>query len=554
MCTDKEHGGKRCLNDTSAARRQRRKASQVRNKSQSASLTVGTTAESSTVPSSQFTEQVEILKKLIGSAPPAEVSQLDYDMYVEKKITEFGMALGVEAERIADFTPEALNKEIENLDSLYSEVAARRRKNEQKANEFLDELNEYEDRHELRHSWDVNQAVKRIKDYKNDEGQALISRAQEFVDEFAAVAEDSKAVDKIYNNERLRIRNHYSGKLTAAYQSLISGVRPVGGVVKYAPESDAEAVELVNRTVSKHYPTEWLQHHNEHSEVILRSAATRPNYNYDSNDGGKDVEVAREKRIEFVFISSSTVEGHDKLMNTINETFSDTPRTHFTFSSPTVQETFTKVFYSTTEEEIYDEEKHGVIAENEREAAGWEHRPSLASLIYLSTAESLEHAEKIATQPYWVRKSTTMTAPAKVLTLHNDEGLKKHQLPVPDVGNEKEAITYHEFGHRMEDVMPDKKLTRYEHAFLKRRTGKTEENFNQGMVTALGTDELYHNSDFVYRYTGRAYSNVDFTEVFTTGIEALYGGNLGGLVGNSNNYSKPDLDHRGFVLGVLATL
>ncbi len=55
-------------------------------------------------------------------------------------------------------------------------------------------------------------------------------------------------------------------------------------------------------------------------------------------------------------------------------------------------------------------------------------------------------------------------------------------------------------------------------------------------------------------YVGKEYFDGKRYEVFTTGIQALYSGEYGGLLGLSPQYKTPDLEHRNFVLGILATV
>lgn len=123
--------------------------------------------------------------------------------------------------------------------------------------------------------------------------------------------------------------------------------------------------------------------------------------------------------------------------------------------------------------------------------------------------------------------------------------------------------TIHEFGHRCEHVVP---LIRHmEAAFYDRRTrlptGEREPFVTQ-TFGALG-DTKTRPDTFVTPYIGRDYRSegqrswwtdlrdTQFFEVFTVGVESLFGGSYGGMFGL--NRHDDDAEHRHATLGILTT-
>lgn len=551
MCVDKKHGGRRCPNDTSASRRQRRKASTLldKMKQEAVAVVLQPSTEVSTLDKSDFLTEAADIKTLIGSPPPAGVSQSDYDMQVEKRITDFGVALADEAEKRVGYSPESLQKKIDALDSVYDDIRAREQKHTEDEKALLEEMNAYR---ASRSSSGNNEQVK----FDDDEGIALLDRTTVSALERRAIQRERYNVSVEHANQVLRLRNNELDKLSAAYQEVLAEIRPLGGEVRFAADhSNSAATELLQRTVGKHYPSEWLEHHNNASgEVVVEETFDRPNYANRKEDKASPAgDVPKEKPpIYFSYTIQADNENQMKVWNTVLDVFKDSSEVQYSYEDAFAGATHKQVIFLATPEEEYQVHQHGELTETELRQQGWEYRPSLTRLDRAANMDDTDRAIEIVKTPCWVRKTFTQQPEIKVMSLSTIDKNSGRLSSNSKAGRPSEAIAYHEFGHRMEEVMPDSKLTRYERAFLKRRTGKTDENFNENMRTNFG-NELYHDGGFVYSYTGRAYVE-NFFEVFTTGIEAVYGGNLGGLVGNSPEYETADKDHRGFVLGALATL
>ncbi|MGP5049493.1 hypothetical protein [Glutamicibacter ardleyensis] len=111
------------------------------------------------------------------------------------------------------------------------------------------------------------------------------------------------------------------------------------------------------------------------------------------------------------------------------------------------------------------------------------------------------------------------------------------------------AVATHEFTHRMENVVPG--LYDLEKQFRDRRT-----TMNNGRLEPLvgirspGSRERARVDHFTSRYMGRVYNFDGYTEIMSTGTQALFGGDYGGLTGMGRG-ANADHDMRNFVLGAL---
>jgi hypothetical protein len=120
------------------------------------------------------------------------------------------------------------------------------------------------------------------------------------------------------------------------------------------------------------------------------------------------------------------------------------------------------------------------------------------------------------------------------------------------------ASLIHEFTHRMEYVhIPEgARIAELEDMFLRRRTnaGPRAKGPRQGKRRyKLGRkDEMTRPDNFADPYIGKEYQGLRAREILTTGMEGVFCGKFGNLIG-TDGY-KADPDHRAFVFGILATI
>ncbi|GAB2455384.1 hypothetical protein [Xylanimonas ulmi] len=109
------------------------------------------------------------------------------------------------------------------------------------------------------------------------------------------------------------------------------------------------------------------------------------------------------------------------------------------------------------------------------------------------------------------------------------------------------AVCVHELAHRFEEAVYG--VRGLEGLFTARRATKADGDV--AALTPIYADdgEVARDGGYVDPYFGREYSHGNF-EVLSCGMQALFGGESGGLVGVGG--LRTDLDHRAFVLGTLA--
>jgi hypothetical protein len=124
------------------------------------------------------------------------------------------------------------------------------------------------------------------------------------------------------------------------------------------------------------------------------------------------------------------------------------------------------------------------------------------------------------------------------------------------VGEDKGMrVAMHEFAHRVEATTPH--VTAYEDAFLKRRAGhlpvQDGSEVTPEKISSIysGKKEVGFKDNFPSHYMGKVYHGSSYKEILSMGMESVFSGTNGGLVG-LDNYSA-DADYKKFILGVLAS-
>ncbi len=146
------------------------------------------------------------------------------------------------------------------------------------------------------------------------------------------------------------------------------------------------------------------------------------------------------------------------------------------------------------------------------------------------------------------RRAAYMTD--RVQVVHSPQIVTNRQDAQVEGVSETYAVCVHEASHRFESTVPG--ITKVEQQFVTRRATRPG-----GVVNPLqplyadGSDEAARRGGFVDPYVGKEYAS-GHREVLSMGMESLFGGNFGGLIGITNH--RVDLEHRAFVLGALAGL
>jgi hypothetical protein len=109
-------------------------------------------------------------------------------------------------------------------------------------------------------------------------------------------------------------------------------------------------------------------------------------------------------------------------------------------------------------------------------------------------------------------------------------------------------VALHEFAHRVEDTTPA--VRHYEQAFLSRRAGLRSDTPEQLTAIHGRSKERGYKDNFTNHYMGRVYESGS-RELLSMGMEAVFSGTEGGLVGAGDH--KADADYKRFILGMLAS-
>ena len=117
--------------------------------------------------------------------------------------------------------------------------------------------------------------------------------------------------------------------------------------------------------------------------------------------------------------------------------------------------------------------------------------------------------------------------------------------------DKSERVTIHEVAHRMEHTNPD--VLALESAFYRRRVTGDDGEIEPTTSYMGSRRERVRSDGFVDPYIGKEYGDPPRAfEVLSVGMESVFAGSMGGLLGVDHRAS--DLDHRAFVLGLLAAV
>ena len=148
---------------------------------------------------------------------------------------------------------------------------------------------------------------------------------------------------------------------------------------------------------------------------------------------------------------------------------------------------------------------------------------------------------------YYMAKNPFSTNPGDQINLSGGYAWNRGGI----FADSTEKTAAHEIGHRMEKILPA--IPRLEWAYLYRRATSKGKRENLKWIGAGGKDEKALHDGFRNAYTGKVYGDVDYRpwefdgwEVFTTGLEALYG--------DDERYQDADGDLQSFILGLLRTV
>ncbi len=543
MCRGNDHGGRRCPNDTSEARRLRRKLAEA-NKNSTATQPVldGIKPNRKGLPELHTVEEMrqesELLNTLLHQPILEDMDAQDLiDDELEKRVTNLGMALGNLAEERANFNYEDYLKERDTVDPQFTA-----------ASKELDEtvhtcyILERQIKKITYDKWfdkkfqDVEPKPEKENPLLEEEFSEYVSNLNQDFEAALEAREHAQEMWELWDKADRAKSNLLDTKknkaLVIAYKSVIADMRPVGGDIIVADTSNEETKNIYIQTVGKDYPTQWLEQSGAAEKMRLRQQyGARAHYNsrnkQDDLFGGEE---APDRGI-MIFPITKEQEILKKLGESEGKIFPSRVRS---FHNSGI---LSKAYYLETRI-VFDPTVDGNQNKDgsPQDKTGWHYgytlNPKGTGLLENKTW-------------YKIPKEVNVIS-AEILIGSNDP----------------ESVYYHEFCHRAEHTVPDYAITRQEEAFLRRRTtnsqGQQEEldYLYPPKDNSLVNAEVGRRDKFIESYMGKEYLASDHREVLSVGSEAIFTGKYGALAGvreSPSSIYNPDLDYRAFVLGVFAS-
>lgn len=583
MCRNVDHGGRRCPNDNSAARRIRRVNAGLKT---SFSSDVHEPIHSSTVNQENLVPQaveatvqvVDIqraienyndLKELLwGKEGESKVipdsmvvdgviyeNSFDYfealKAKVEQETVRLGGMIALAASQRTGFTDEMIiegnRKEVEEAEASWKKAG-------EDYTSFADELHA---KYRI-NAMDVSYHLSSKLEMTQGRIEEAKAEGTDFTPEFSVeeMQADIDKVQQLYKDKDAaynKVRDTKSAGTQVAREQmeanrkeqleLLKELRPLGGDVVVHVKSNPQKVKVLQEALG-FVPAEWVERSNvTGSDLMVKKTKARAHYSDGSyqkeykvvKSGSlsimKDGAVPDNSRYQSGWIKVEADE--DGLVKYVDEA----GVTHERWIEP--NET---AYYAPKWEYYYNyyDKDMSYSPDKKPSGRGWEFATVIDSDFDYETKTHTPVERGVWRRRVTKRKLISETKTAELLI--DGDGKYRSGLDT--------AI--HEFMHRVE--AKDPRVGLLESAFIKRRTTK-EDGTQEGIIRIYkGKNEFARPDNFIDNYMGKHYdhSNGKHWEVLSTGAEALWTGAFGGFMGVGNN--KPDTDHRNFVLGIFAGL
>lgn len=454
----------------------------------------------------------------------------------EGAIRIIGAAVAAEADRRANFDADKFKEEEQ-------EFFAQNEQRIEELKERIDQLKQEIDDSEETKAYlkaldefnnmttnDMDERL-RIRDEMRDMRDAVCA-SDKYIEGQSLMGELDKAHFIWRNKEHPEAKAHLT-RLSARYLELLSEIRPMGGTVSFKKGTKKEAKEAV-QNAAKYFPSDWIEASNAHpSELGVRISPKRAHY-----VGAKEKKTRTKKQYEdLVEVEDWVLKSHAKDDTTDYEPFTDEEWKALQGREPYLYtDNKRNSFYRRLHFETYE----GYGSMDAPDAApggtGW-----------------VRGMNKAGTKMIWRRPSMQTTV---TVSSDSSELVTNYRSSKVDQPDGYAQVSAHEFTHRMEHTVAG--ISSIELEFIVRRT-VDEDGLMETPVAMYGgrkshgSQELSRSDHFVDVYMGKTYVGQSrYHEVMSTGVEAVFFGAFGGLVGT---HDKPrDEDMRAFVLGVLASV
>lgn len=473
---------------------------------------------------------------------------------LEQRVSKIGEQISQRATEILGYDPETKIAELEKVE-------------EQKRAEFEELENQVIEAR--KRSSEATTAFVKDKNNKDleDASRAALKELERVMAEKARLR---KTLQLEYSPEVKEVLR----ETAEAYKQAISEVRELGGTVEVRKDSSKRATSVLQDAASV-YPREWVERSNFAGNLRVKDTQSRAHYS------GKKGQKTKEYRMTHASFGMTEEPPP-------GSGWVDTGRTTETISydGPEPEMVTMRVFerpymFSTRPALPGDKKPRGWIEYYAPvEDVGWEFRPGRPGVPpelseYVQTKDPKLKPDD-ETPPgmvrVWGKPSSRMVEREVCAELLVDKSKREQHS---DVGGFATAV--HEFAHRCEHTTPA--LGAAEEAFLQRRTTTPDGDREPLKSLYPGTREKGREDSFAHAYMGKEYPDAvpsamgsvvpsgaaklipeikgsvprsDYREVMSCGMEALFGGSFGGLLGAGKYKADPDMRH--FILGALTTL
>lgn len=594
MCKTINDGGQRCACDTSKARRLRRhnataiahyaKAPTTTSLTQETPLVEVTLVASPTTAVSpaavsieavkHVQEDISVLKEFNYGQPNQEVSLSDGSLLktteTEMFLTDASGNLLVYGDRSEDTLMSVCEHQTRVAGRMINELAT------QRSGVDFESLNQTEKINVKRLDREFQDAQKEVDKIQEEINQAyepkslydpikkrLTSHSSHGVMNIAAREGDEAALELQQRfkeaDEELK-RAHAVGfdanmngtaeaqeqiqKQGEAIKVVLQEVREFGGEVTVDADTKPAAIKIINESVGQVFPTQWLEEANTLTPVEVKMTAGRAHYS------------------PFFVVRKSQATITDKKVVIKPEGWSPDP------NSPHDLGNWVQVNANDVQDgQVVDPEttlRSHIVPEAPTGQQVWLHSP----VDRVSTTSGVRKPRGAVEQT--VKKQAWDAAQGKMVETGEEEKvwISPQKVQVQDIVDCKPLLTIstdktdtyraaiHEFSHRVETTPTiGRYITGIESAFIRRRT--TNEQGERDQLEGLygGKSELARKDHFADGYIGKEYNASKGAnkphEVLAVGVESVFAGSLGGLVGAGNR--KPDHEMRDLIVGLFAT-
>jgi hypothetical protein len=573
MCRGIEHGGRRCPNDNSEARRARRANATAKKEyaSKSESLKpskVLITQEENPSHNSPPTmdsvkakldeldalkeEQAAIreknekgfyIKEVEGGIIGRDELEKSLITQMESKLREVGNEIRMLAISRTGFTDEKMVNIVEDSQRVFLKAHDDAEAELKAYDAFLAE--KYAD-----------PRIENNEDYKTGQDMILYAKVMEDNKHHADVQKDWNKFVELQGKKyeaHLAISKALSKTPEAVtemqkanaeeFRKIISEIRPLGGNIKVSDTSAKKETKVMEEIAST-YPTAWIEASNNSNELRVKKTAGRAHYSHQREQ--KSFIVAPQLSIhvqpegwEPDPLSAHKGSGWFKI-NSEKDEYGDNyyidPKSGIKYS---VGLSEGETAWVAPRHEYFNVWSHNTKSDGSPSGRGWE-KCEIKSTKYID-GENVEVIEKTWRRPV-TRRIQTQSVPMAELTVDNEASA---------FGSNGYATAIHEFAHRIETTGPEF-INTMQTEFLKRRTTDSSGvREKKQAIYGWSKRETGRFDNFADKYMGKEYMGTKNHEILSCGAEAVFAGKFGGLSGVGKYTADPDM--KNFILGLWAS-